>query len=133
MSQLRLRHPGCPQADAPGHLLRLRRLRVEDRSEQQAQPRPHDLAGASIPSRGDVRGHKASQLRCEGNGERMTGRHRRQYSFARTGVKRHTQEQGVRNCQRFLLICKSAVGLDAEQRCNTLDIHISPGPGICAD
>ena len=29
--------------------------------------------------------------------------------------------------------CKSAVGLDADQRRNTLNCHISPGFGICAD
>lgn len=29
--------------------------------------------------------------------------------------------------------CKSAVGLDADQGRNTLDTHISPRSGICAD
>jgi glutathione S-transferase len=29
--------------------------------------------------------------------------------------------------------CKSAVGLDADQRRSKLNIHISPGSGICAD
>jgi len=29
--------------------------------------------------------------------------------------------------------CKSAMGLDADQRRNRLNTHISPGSGICAD
>ncbi len=30
-------------------------------------------------------------------------------------------------------VCKSAVALDADQRRNTLNIHVSFGSGICAD
>jgi len=76
MFQLRLRRPDCPQADVPEHFLRLEALRVQGRSKQQAQSRPHKFAGAYVPARGDVRGHKAGQLRCQGNSDRMAGRHR---------------------------------------------------------
>jgi len=39
----------------------------------------------------------------------------------------------VANTLSIGLDCKSAVGLDADQRRNTPNIHVSPGSGICAD
>ena len=35
----------------------------------------HDLTGAAVAARGDVRGHETGQFRCEGDGQRMSGGH----------------------------------------------------------
>ena len=43
-----------------------------------------------------------------------------------------SQVQGITAAMEADL-CKSAVGLVADQRGNTLDVHIPPGSGICAD